>query len=89
MRCGRRIAGCPRSRSARSTRSRTRARSSPPLAGAAAQGTDIYVAATKLVLSQGLVVGATARWTRANQFGLLAMAAIVAMPVASRRSFDR
>lgn len=34
-------------------------------------GTDIYVAATKLILSQGLVVGATARWTRANQFGLL------------------
>lgn len=34
-------------------------------------GTDYYASATKLVLSQGLLLNATARWTRANQFGLL------------------
>ena len=34
-------------------------------------GTDFYVAATKLLLSQSLLVNATIRATRANQFGLL------------------
>lgn len=33
--------------------------------------TDFYLAATKVLLAQGLVVDATARLTRANQFGLL------------------
>lgn len=33
--------------------------------------TDFYVAATKVVLAQGLVLNGTARLTRANQFGLL------------------
>lgn len=35
------------------------------------RGTDFYVSATKVVLDHGLVVGATARLTKANQFGLL------------------
>lgn len=34
-------------------------------------GTDFYVAATKVVLSRGLVLNATMRVTKANQFGLL------------------
>ena len=34
-------------------------------------GVDFYVAATKLLLSQSLLVNATVRATRANQFGLL------------------
>lgn len=33
--------------------------------------TDLYAAATKVVLAQGLVLNATARLTRANQWGLL------------------
>ncbi len=36
-----------------------------------AQGTDVYLAATKLFLAQSLLVDATVRATRANQFGLL------------------
>ena len=36
-----------------------------------AEGTDFYVAATKLFLAQSLLVNATVRATRANQFGLL------------------
>ncbi len=36
-----------------------------------AQGTDFYVAATKLFLAQSVLVDATVRATRANQFGLL------------------
>ncbi len=36
-----------------------------------AQGTDVYLAATKLLLAQSLLVDATVRATRANQFGLL------------------
>ncbi|MGL4312453.1 MAG: DUF3034 family protein [Sphingomonas sp.] len=39
--------------------------------GKAAAGTDFYVAATKAILSQSLVVDATVRFTKANQFGLL------------------
>lgn len=39
--------------------------------GAGARGTDLYVSATKLFLAQGLLVNATLRATRANQFGLL------------------
>lgn len=39
--------------------------------GKHAKGTDFYVSATKLVLSKSLVVGATVRFTKANQFGLL------------------
>ena len=34
-------------------------------------GTDIYVAATKLLLSQSLLLNGTVRFTKANQFGLL------------------
>ncbi|SMF67422.1 DUF3034 family protein [Allosphingosinicella indica] len=34
-------------------------------------GTDFYVAATKVLLGQSLVVNGTARLTKANQFGLL------------------
>lgn len=36
-----------------------------------AVGTDFTVSATKLLLSTSLLVNATARWTNANQFGLL------------------
>ena len=36
-----------------------------------ASGTDFYVAATKLLLGEGLLVNGTVRFTRANQFGLL------------------
>ena len=39
--------------------------------GKHAQGTDFYVSATKVVLSKSLVLGATVRLTKANQFGLL------------------
>lgn len=35
------------------------------------RGTDIYVSATKLYLSQGLLLNATVRFTEANQFGIL------------------
>jgi hypothetical protein len=35
------------------------------------QGTDIYIAATKILLDQSLVLNATLRETRANQFGFL------------------
>lgn len=34
-------------------------------------GTDFYVAATKVILSRSLVIDATLRFTKANQFGLL------------------
>jgi len=34
-------------------------------------GTDIYLSATKLYLAQGLLLNATVRSTRANQFGIL------------------
>ncbi len=34
-------------------------------------GTDFYLAASKIILSEGVVLNGTARWTRANQFGLL------------------
>lgn len=34
-------------------------------------GTDFYVSATKVVLPLSLLVSGTARWTNANQFGLL------------------
>ena len=34
-------------------------------------GTDYYISATKLVLSQGLLLNATVRFTEANQFGIL------------------
>jgi hypothetical protein len=39
--------------------------------GRKASGTDVYVAATKLLLRQSLVLDATVRFTKANQFGLL------------------
>ena len=39
--------------------------------GRRASGTDLYVAATKVLLARSLVVNATVRLTRANQFGLL------------------
>lgn len=39
--------------------------------GRHATGTDLYVAATKVLLGRSLVVGATLRMTKANQFGLL------------------
>ncbi len=35
------------------------------------RGTDYYVSATKLYLSQGLLLNATVRFTEANQFGIL------------------
>jgi hypothetical protein len=39
--------------------------------GRQSNGTDVYVSATKVVLSRSLVVNATLRFTKANQFGLL------------------
>ncbi|BEU99397.1 DUF3034 family protein [Novosphingobium olei] len=36
-----------------------------------ASGTDFTASATKLILSKSVLVNATARWTSANQFGLL------------------
>lgn len=39
--------------------------------GKAASGTDFYIAATKAILSQSLVIDATVRFTKANQLGLL------------------
>jgi len=39
--------------------------------GRRATTTDVYAAATKVLLARSLVVDATARWTDANQFGLL------------------
>lgn len=41
------------------------------IGGARASGTDVYVAATKVLLAQSVVLDATLRLTRANQFGLL------------------
>lgn len=35
------------------------------------QGTDLYIAATKLFLAQSVLVSGTVRWTNANQTGLL------------------
>jgi hypothetical protein len=35
------------------------------------EGTDVYVAATKLFLAESLLVNGTVRWTKANQTGLL------------------
>ena len=37
----------------------------------ASRGTDVYVAATKLLLARSLLLDGTLRWTKANQFGLL------------------
>jgi hypothetical protein len=39
--------------------------------GKSANGTDFYIAATKLFLAQSLLVDATLRETKANQFGIL------------------
>ena len=39
--------------------------------GKHAQGIDFYLSATKVILSKSLVLGATVRFTKANQFGLL------------------
>jgi len=39
--------------------------------GKSANGTDFYLAATKLFLAQSLLVNATVRETKANQFGIL------------------
>lgn len=41
------------------------------IGGRQSRGTDFYLAATKVVLSRGLVIGTTVRLTKANQFGLL------------------
>lgn len=41
------------------------------IGGRHASGTDFYVAATKVVLSQSLVLSGTVRFTKANQLGLL------------------
>ena len=41
------------------------------IGAAQAEGTDYYVSATKLFLSHSILVGATARYTKANQGGLL------------------
>jgi hypothetical protein len=35
------------------------------------KGADFYVSATKVLLARSMVLGATARWTKANQLGLL------------------
>ncbi len=35
------------------------------------RGTDLYASATKLILSRGVLLNGTVRWTRANQWGLL------------------
>ena len=35
------------------------------------EGTDVYIAATKLFLAESLLVNGTVRWTKANQTGLL------------------
>ena len=39
--------------------------------GKQSRGTDLYVSATKVILSKSAVIDATLRWTNANQFGLL------------------
>jgi hypothetical protein len=39
--------------------------------GKHSSGTDFYIAATKVILSKSMVVNATVRFTKANQFGLL------------------
>lgn len=39
--------------------------------GRSAKGADVYVAATKLLLRQSVIVGTTLRYTKANQNGLL------------------
>ena len=39
--------------------------------GRSSSGVDLYVAATKVLLNESLVLDATVRLTRANQFGLL------------------
>lgn len=41
------------------------------IGGGSADGTDYYLAATKLFLAQSLLVDATVRETKANQFGIL------------------
>lgn len=41
------------------------------IGGRRASGTDVYLAATKVLLARSMVVNATLRFTRANQFGLL------------------
>lgn len=41
------------------------------IGGRHARGTDVTLSATKVVLARSLVLDATARWTKANQFGLL------------------
>ncbi|MFC0588937.1 DUF3034 family protein [Novosphingobium aquiterrae] len=41
------------------------------LGGKSSNGTDFYVSATKIVLPLSMLVNGTARWTNANQFGLL------------------
>jgi hypothetical protein len=40
------------------------------------KGTDLYVSATKLFLAQGLLLNATVRETRANQYGILGFGGI-------------
>ena len=70
---GVRIAGCRRSRSGPcSTRPTTGRRSSTRFGGKDDDsGVDYYVAATKILLDQSLVLNGTLRETRANQFGFL------------------
>lgn len=41
------------------------------IGGRSASGTDFYVSVTKIVLPLSLLASGTARWTSANQFGLL------------------
>ena len=53
-----------------------------------AQGVDVYLAATKLFLAQSVLVNATVRLTKANQFGCWASAA-TAGPATSRSSRAR
>ena len=41
------------------------------IGGRSDEGVDVYVAATKVLLNESLVVNGTVRWTKANQTGLL------------------
>jgi hypothetical protein len=41
------------------------------IGGQGSVGTDFYLAASKLFLAESLLVNATLRWTKANQFGIL------------------
>src|SRR5205823_176488 len=66
-----RTAGCRRSRPARCYKRNNQGAVIHAIGGRDANGVDFYLAATKLFLSESLLVNATIRETRANQFGIL------------------